>query len=340
MEGRAKRAEVRVEVLRGTVVESRHRVHVAVVDAAGRLRAWAGDPDRVTFARSAIKPLQALPLLEDGVARDFELTGREIALCCASHSGEPHHVEIAAAILDKVEAGEDALACGPHAPFHRPSAMALRARGLEATRLHNNCSGKHAGMLALARFHGWPLGGYHRADHPVQRRMLEEVERWSGLHADEIRTGVDGCGVVTFALPLRRLAGAVARFSAVGRRREGGAGAILDAMAAHPECVAGTDRLCTELIRVVDGRLFAKTGAEGVYVAGSPGAEMGVALKVEDGATRASEPALVAVLAEVGLLSEQEVGRLHRWAEPEVTNTRGEVVGRLQVRAALASRDE
>lgn len=336
MEEREGVGEARVEVLRGGVLESSHRVDVAVVDANGTLRAWAGDPERLTFARSAIKPIQALPLVEDGAARDFELTSRELALCCASHSGEPHHVETAAAILAKVDAGEDALACGSHAPYHRASAEALRVAGMQPSRLHSNCSGKHAGMLALARYHGWPLAGYQRPDHPVQRRMLEEVERWSGLAAEDVPTAIDGCGVVTFALPLRRLASAVARFSAVARRGDTGPGAVLAAMTANPEHVGGSERLCTELLRTVDGRLFAKVGAEGVYVAGSPGAEVGIAIKVEDGARRAAEPALLAVLGELGFLSEQELARLERWAEPELTNTRGEVVGRIRVRSNLA----
>ncbi|HUH12048.1 MAG TPA: asparaginase [Longimicrobiales bacterium] len=327
--------EACVEVLRGGVVESSHRVHVAVVDGAGRLRARAGEVDFPTFARSAIKPLQALPLVEDGAAADLELSARELALCCASHSGEPHHAETAAAILAKAEAGVGALACGAHEPYHGPSARALRERGEAPTRLHNNCSGKHAGMLALARFHGWPQAGYHRADHPVQQRMLQEVERWSGLPAESIATAVDGCGVLTFGLPLQRLAGAMARFAAAARRPEGGAGTLVRAMADHPEYVGGSERLCTELMRAVGGRLFAKVGAEGVYCAASPGAELGIALKVEDGARRAAEPALVAVLGALGLLSEQEQERLERWGRPALRNTRGEVVGRLRPRVAL-----
>ncbi|MGH7505944.1 MAG: asparaginase, partial [Longimicrobiales bacterium] len=157
-----------VEVWRGAVIESRHRVHIAVVGADGKVRARSGDIDLVVYARSAVKPIQALPLLEDGAADRFALTTKELALCCASHSGEPKHVETAAWMLKKVGLDEDALACGPHAPYHEASARALREHGQEPTRLHNNCSGKHAGMLALARVHGWPVAGYHRIDHPVQ----------------------------------------------------------------------------------------------------------------------------------------------------------------------------
>ncbi|HEX6938419.1 MAG TPA: asparaginase [Longimicrobiales bacterium] len=335
---------MRVEVVRGATVESVHRVHVAVVDATGRLQASAGDPRITTFARSSIKAIQALPLVEDGGAERFGLSDEELALCCASHSGEPHHVEAARSILRKAGASEDALACGAHAPFHGPSARALTRAGIEPGRIHNNCSGKHAGMLALARLHDWPTADYHEAAHPVQQRMLAEVSRWTEVPAARIATGVDGCGVVTFALPLTGLAGAFARFCAAGAGSAGGAGAgaagpgptrLVAAMRRHPEYVAGTDRLCTELMRVTGGRIIAKVGAEGVYVAGVPAEGLGLALKVEDGAQRAVEPALLGVLRELGLLVAEEYAALERYAEPALTNTRGERVGSIRPVVAL-----
>src|SRR5262245_10275271 len=288
--------EAAVEVWRGALVESRHRVSVAVCDPSGLLRARCGDTDLVMYARSSIKPLQALPLVEDGAADRFDLTSAELALCCASHSGEPRHVGAAESILRKIGASEEALACGPHAPFHEPSAGALRAAGREPSRLHNNCSGKHAGMLALARHHGWPLAGYQLFEHPVQQRMLNEVARWTDVAPDEILTAVDGCGVATFGAKLRDFALGFARFAAAARRGESGPARIAAAMTRNPEYVGGSGRFCTALIRVTAGRLFVKVGAEGVFLAGAPGAELGVALKVEDGAQRAAEPALIAVL--------------------------------------------
>jgi L-asparaginase II len=316
-----------VEVYRGDVVESRHRVSVAVCDGQGRLRAAAGDPELVVFARSAIKPLQALPLVEDGVADALPLSQPELALCCASHSGEAYHVEAAAALLKRIGADEQALACGAHMPYHEGAANELRARNQPPSRLHNNCSGKHAGMMALARHHGWPVTGYHRLSHPVQQRMLQEVLRWSSASADAVATAVDGCGVVTFALSLRALAVSFGAFAAAARKGDSAAGRVVNAMTSQPEYVGGTGRLCTELMRVAAGRIFVKTGAEGVYLAGAPGAEVGIALKVEDGATRASEPALIAVLRALQLLSDEEVGRLERFVQPGVRNTRNEIVG-------------
>jgi L-asparaginase II len=320
----------RVDVWRGPLIESTHRVHVAVVDADGRLRAGSGETARPTFARSAIKPIQALPLVEDGAAAKHGFGDRELALCCASHNGEPHHVEGVRAMLERIGLEETALACGPHPPFHGPSAKALDAAGQRPGRIHNNCSGKHAGMLALARFHDWPVAAYNTADHPVQRRMLDAVMRWTEVREDDIPIGIDGCGVVTFGLTLHGMAGAFARLAAGARKGGTPAAIVLGAMKSFPESVAGTDRMCTDLMRAVDGRIVAKTGAEGVYCAAIPGAELGIALKVEDGARRAAEPALVAVLRSLGLLSDREMGTLSGYAEPEIRNTRGELAGRIR----------
>ena len=323
-----------VEVLRGGFVESVHRVSVAVVDPGGELRAYAGTSDMVVFARSAVKPVQAVPLVADGVADRFGWGGAELALACASHSGEPRHVEVARGMLASLGLGEDALACGAHAPFNASAARELSDRGEKPTRLHNNCSGKHAAMLGLAAAHGWPLRGYHEAEHPVQQRMLQEISHWSSVTADRIDVAVDGCGVATFALPLSALALTFARL-AVAARSESPAARLIRAMQTFPELVGGTDRLCTELMRTTRGRIFAKVGAEGVYCAGVPGAEIGVALKVEDGAKRAAEPALIEVLRLLGLLTEEDMGDLDRYAGPDVTNTRGEIVGSLRSRITL-----
>jgi L-asparaginase II len=323
-----------VEVTRGPVVESRHRVSIAVVDAHGRLRARSGEVRLVAFARSAVKPIQALPLIEDGVAERYGFTEQEIALACASHNGELRHVDAARAMLRKIGAHEDALACGPHVPMGKAAAQALSAAGRIPGRIHNNCSGKHAGMLALARFYGWPLAGYQQPEHPVQQRMLKEVARWTGVAPEDIPVGVDGCGVATFAVALERLAAAFAAFAASARRGAEPAAAIVQAMVRQPDYVAGADRLCTALMRAAGGRIFAKVGAEGVYLAGIPGAELGIALKVEDGATRAAEPALLATLRALSLLTDDEMEQLQSYAEPDVMNTRNERVGR--IRAAIS----
>lgn len=324
-----------VEVWRGAMVESRHRLSIAVAGADGRLRATAGDPELAVFARSAVKPFQALPLVEDGVVDRFGLTEAELALCCGSHNAEERHVEAARSILAKVGAREELLACGPHPPMGAAAARALAERGVEPGRIHNNCSGKHAGMLALARAHGWPLPGYERPEHPVQRRVLEELARWTEVPAEDIPFAIDGCGVPTFGLALSALARAFARLAAAARAGDEAPSRIVGAMVRNPEYVAGTGRLCTDLMRVAGGRVFAKVGAEGVYCAGVPGAELGIALKAEDGATRASEPALLAVLAALGVLSDDDLAALEPYVVPLVRNTRGEEVGAIRVQLEL-----
>jgi L-asparaginase II len=328
-------AEAVVEVYRGDIIESRHRVHVAVVDSQGRLRAHAGDPRLAAFARSAIKPMQTVPLVSDGVAERFEFDDVEIAICCASHNGELRHTQTVQGMMRKVGVSEGALACGPHVPMGKQAAHDLADRGMKPTRVHNNCSGKHVGMLALAQMRGWPLAGYHQQGHPVQSRMQQELANWTEMDADDLVTAVDGCGVVTFGLPIGRLALAFAKFAGAARAGDGPAATVVKAMTKNPEYVAGTARLCTELMRVSDGRVFAKVGAEGVYCAGVPGAELGIALKVEDGAIRAAEPALIATLKALAILSDDEVADLAAFAEPDVTNTRDERVGGLRARIKL-----
>src|SRR5213594_3909123 len=200
-----------VEQLRGAVVEAWHDVHVAVVDGAGALVAGTGDPELVTFWRSAAKPFQALPLVEDGVVERFGLTGEDLALACASHSSEPGQVAGVRELLGKIGCSERDLLCGPHPPLSEAVAQEYQTRGLRLTAVYSNCSGKHAGMLALARHHGWPTEFYTRHEHPVQQRCLAEVQHWTELPKHEIRTAVDGCGVVCYGLPLRNMAGAYAR---------------------------------------------------------------------------------------------------------------------------------
>lgn len=326
----------RVLVERGVLPESSHRVHVAVVTAAGSLVARCGDPDHATVLRSAAKPFQALPLVEDGVVEALGLTSAELAVACASHNGEPEHLREVASLLAKAGCSAEDLECGPHPPMDAVAARALESAGREAGRIHNNCSGKHAGMLALCRYHGWPLEGYRRDGHPVQDRMLEEVSRWTHVPRDAIGRGVDGCGVVCFSVPLRSAARGIAAFARAGA--EGGpAGEVVRAMTEHPFLVAGTGRLCTELMQATGGRIVAKVGAEGVYVAATVDAGLGIALKVEDGSRRALDPALVAVLKELGLLDSREVDGLGRLDVP-VLNTLGEAVGAIRAVVELEGR--
>ncbi len=319
---------------RNGLVESTHAVHVAVVDAHGLLIASAGDPERATYLRSAAKPFQALPLVEDGVADALALSEAELALCCGSHNAEPEHIEPAASILAKAGLAESDLECGPHRPMSEAAADALVRAGESPRAIHNNCSGKHAGMLALAAHHGWPTAGYVTPDHPVQRRMHAEISRWSGLAEDEIATGEDGCGVVCFSAPLSRLALCFARFAAAAAEGEPAA-RVVRAMTGNPFMVAGSGRLCTALMERIGARVFAKTGAEGLYGVGDLRDGVGIVVKVEDGATRASTIALLGVLQALGVLRADDLDGLASFAAPAVVNTLGTQVGEMRAELDL-----
>lgn len=323
-----------VRVLRGGVVESSHIVHAAAV-RRGRLVLGIGDVERWTFYRSASKPFQALPLVEDGVLDAFGFGTEELALACASHSGEPEHVRVARGMLERLGLPEEALACGGHWPLKASAALRFLDEGRRPGPIDSNCSGKHAGMLGLARFHGWDIQGYQRSDHPVQDRMRRVTSTWTGLARGDLREGVDGCGVVCFAVPLRVMAESFARL-AEAARVGGAAGHVCGAMMRHPYLVAGTDRLCSDLMAAAPG-IVAKVGAEGVYGVSIPDEGLGVAIKVEDGGWRAVDAALVSLLVGLGCLDERGRRELHRYLEPSVSNTRGESVGRLEVEWASAS---
>ena len=309
-----------VEIYRGKVLESRHTVHVAVVNANGQLVAQAGDPALITFWRSAAKPFQALPLVEDGVVARFGLTRQDLALACASHSSEPAQVALVREFLQRIGCSERHLMCGPHRPLSDAVAKDYEARGVRLIAVYSNCSGKHTGMLALAKHHGWPTEFYARVEHPVQQRCLKSVSDYTDVPAKEIGVAVDGCGVACFALPLRQMALAYTRLD----------GPVLEAMTIHPELIAGDGRPCTEMMRAHPGRVVAKVGAEGIYSALLIRESLGVALKVEDGHSVASALAIATVLSELGL-KPQPATLLKR----PITNSRGEIVGEMRVNGGL-----
>jgi L-asparaginase II len=329
-------SDLRIEATRGELVESEHRVVVAVMDAGGRRVAESGNPVQVTFWRSAAKPFQALPLVADGAADALGLSDAELAIACASHSSEPGHRAVVQGFLGRLGLGEADLACGAHPPLSDEVAeQAIRDR-VPLTPAWSNCSGKHAGMLALARYHGWPTSGYERAAHPVQQRILAEVARWTDVAPEAIITAIDGCAAVTFALPLAAMALAWARFGATA---EVPAARLRAAIAGHPWLVAGTGRLCTELMAALPGRVLAKVGAAGVYCAALPELGLGVALKIVDGDMAASGPALLAVLGQVvacaGVSPRYDFGPVAAFADRSIPNTRGVPVGRVRAAGQL-----
>jgi L-asparaginase II len=335
-------APVAILVRRGERVESEHRVACAVVDAGGRVLGSVGDVERPVFPRSAVKPLQALVLVESGAADRFSVSERELALACASHGGEPEHVDVVQAWLARLGLDDAVLECGAHPPSHAPSAARLIAAGQPPERVHNNCSGKHAGMITVARHLDAPVPGYSRADHPVQQLVADVLRAMTGM-SELPAPAIDGCGLPTWPLPLARLATAMARLgrppSALPAARTAACVRVRAAMTAHPHLVAGTGRLCSELMAAAP-EILAKTGAEGVYAACLPARGLGLALKVEDGAGRAAEVALLATLRALGALGPEAETALAERARPQLRNHGGLVVGRIEPAAGWPPFDQ
>ena len=323
------RSDPLVHVMRGGRVESVHRGHVAVVDASGRLLAWAGEPRFLVFPRSSYKPFQTVPLVESGAWDRSGLGDEALALVAGSHSGTDRHAEVARSILSAAGSDESALRCGSHPPYDDATASALRARGETPAPIRHNCSGKHAGMLLLARHLGAPLSSYVEREHPVQRRIFERFAEILGEPWVDPDLAIDGCSAPTPRMPLTTLAHAFALLAS-GRDAAGkdvpALARIRDAMRRHPEMVAGEGRLDTLLMRALPDSV-AKAGAEGVHVTGILEQGIGIAVKIEDGTRRALGPAVTSALEALGLIGPGEKTALAQHAGDRLRNFAGLEVG-------------
>jgi L-asparaginase II len=339
-------AEPLVEVRRGAITESRHRGHVVAVEPDGKVRAFRGAPENVTFLRSSAKPFQALPLIISGAADDFGFTDQEIALACASHSGEPIHTEIAASMLEKIGLTPEALKCGVHEPYSPTAAQELRSKGLAPNVLHNNCSGKHAGMLALAKHLGAPTATYDSPENPVQLAIGKIISQFCDIAVEDLAVGIDGCGVPVFGITVKAMAIGYARLVAppadFEQKVRDASARIVKVMTAYPELIGGTtERLDTEIMRAARGRVISKVGAEGVYTAGIlPCAEwprgLGLSLKIEDGDDHRARPTVVIeALRQLEVLRDDSLEAVARYAFFPVKNRRGEIVGEIRASFAL-----
>jgi L-asparaginase II len=316
-----------VVVTRGDGVESEHQVHAAVVDARDRVVAGAREVTKRTYWRSCAKPFQVMPLVASGGFDELPWTADELTLACASHGGEPEHVNVAESMLQDIGREEGDLVCGPHDPLSSRGARIVRENGIRLSRLHNNCSGKHAAMLAFAHTSGWEMDGYERPEHPVQQAASATVATWTGVPQSKLSIAVDGCGVVVYGLPLDAMARAYARFAAAYRRGDEVPRRVIDAIRSRPHLFGGTDRFDTVLLEATEGRVLAKIGAEGVHSIALLEAGLGVAVKVGDGAPRAQFPAVLRLLQRLGALPEPLSPWLADQLHRPVRNTRGERVG-------------
>jgi L-asparaginase II len=331
---------VLVEVTRGPLVESRHRGAIAVVDASGSRVAAVGDVEAAVFPRSAVKAIQALPLVESGAADAYGFGKAELALAASSHCGEPRHVETVAAMLGAAGCTVTDLECGAHMPTSSVAERALIRAGHPASPLHNNCSGKHAGFICTACHLGLDPKGYVLPDHPVQREVTAALSELTGTRLEAGNRGVDGCSIPAYAIPLVRLAHGFARMATgegLASLRAAAASRMLDACMSEPFMVAGSGRFDTDVMPLLPGRLFVKGGAEGVYCGALPDRGLGIALKIDDGTTRAAEVAMAAVaaafLAPVDDAARALAGRL----APPLHNVRGIVVGEVRPAEGLVA---
>lgn len=338
-----------VEVRRGAITESRHLGHLSVLSGEGRQLYSKGEPETVTFLRSSAKPHQVIPLITTGAADYFGITDREIAVACGSHNGEEEHTQAVLSMLGKMGLDQSALNCGPQEPYGKEAAEELKRRGEKPSAIHNNCSGKHAMMLALALRLKAPLKDYERFEHPVQQLIARTVAQFSELRVEEMGVAVDGCSAPNFAIPVRAMALMYARLVRPpawldGATREACA-RVAAAMTAHPEMVEGRGELDTTLMKACKGKLVSKVGAEGVYTAGVLPCErfpegLGLAFKIEDGdkGDRARSPLAVELLRQLGLLEGADVTGLGEFARGIIRNHRGDEVGESVAVADLNSR--
>lgn len=327
-------SEILLHYTRGGKVESLHRGDIAVVDVKGKLVDSVGNPDLPMFWRSAAKPFQVLPFVTEGGLAQYEISSEELALMVSSHSGEQQHVELVRKALIKVGLTEAALACGSAKPMNSKAAKAIMLNNEKYQAVHNACSGKHTGMLALCKMLGLPVEGYTEPDHEVQKVMHSAVAEAAGLKAEEVEIGIDGCGVPVFYLPLKNMAYAYARLGQPvsgnwGQNTEAVA-AIRDAMLAHPSVVAGTGRIDTAVMNLTKGRILAKIGAEAVYCLAAVNQGIGISFKIEDGSYRAINPTVIGVLKRLDLITATEHEELLKMFPPVLKNHRGDVIGTVE----------
>ena len=336
---------VLVEVRRGAIVESRHRGAIVLADPEGKVLLQIGDARLATSTRSTIKPIQALPIITSGAADHFNLTNRELAAASASHEGEQIHTETAALMLARAGLDETALRCGAQVPYSADTARQLERDGLPFNQLHNNCSGKHAGMLLTAVHRGLSIEDYVSPAHPIQREIIKTFARFGDL-TEEMPTAIDGCSAPTFGVPLDSLAIAFARLvNAAGETETAialdsdlaqAAKRVVRAMIEYPEMIGGTKgRFDTDLLRAARGKLICKVGAEAVYSVGVLPCEkfprgLGLSFKMEDGSYRGLAPTVVETLAQLGILDEMELTQLASYHRPIIDNRRGLQVGEVR----------
>ncbi|MCX7979082.1 MAG: asparaginase [Bdellovibrionaceae bacterium] len=324
---------LRVEVTRGNLVESVHEVIAVVVDARGTVDGHWGNINYLVMPRSAIKMLQALPLVEGGFLEKFGLDEKALALACASHAGEKQHITVLADWMNKIKIKEGDLVCGAAYPSHEATRLEMQKKGVPPSSIFHNCSGKHLGIITTCLGLGENPAGYHRYEHPAQVRLRKVLSDLLRIQLDKCGWGIDGCGIPTYAVPLQSLAVGMLSFinSTMFPVRDAALAKIREAAVGNPQLLSGTGESVAEIISATQGRVILKSGAEGVFCALLPQKKQALALKVVDGGRRAAEVALLHICRLLGAISEAEFSNLRKIANPELTNSRGDRVGEIRV---------
>ena len=325
-------SEILVKVTRGNQIESIHRGHIVIANAKGDILHQLGDPDFTICLRSCTKPLQALPIITTGAADKFSLTPAELAVMSGSLNGQDFQVSAIKSILNKIGLDEHSLQCGVHRPSHRKTAKRLEEEGKKPSPLHNNCAGKHSAMLTLCVYHEWPLDNYISKEHPVQQLILQTVSSMTEVPIEEIGIGIDGCGVPVYFLPLKNLAGSYAKLTSSSDQS---IHRLMEAIFFHPEMIAGDERICTDIMRTLGKKVFAKTGAEGGYAMSIMEKGWGIAIKIEDGNNRAVNPVIIETLKQLAILTRKEEDKLYTYHHSVIKNHRKETVGSVEAHFSL-----
>lgn len=315
---------------RSNRVESIHQGYICIVDSDNRVRYSLGDPEAKIYFRSCAKPFQAVPFVASGAMEKYRVTPQELAVICGSHSGEPAHLETVSSILNKLGLHEENLECGAAEPYNRTASDELIRMGRQPSKLHNCCSGKHAAMLALCKFYGYPLADYIHPEHPVQQLLKKTIAELLHVDPASIPTGTDGCGVPSYVLTLQQGAYLYSLLSLGYRGNNHYAhalGTIAQAMTAYPYMVNGQEEFCTDLMAYMHGRVVGKVGAEGIYGVAVPEKRLGICVKIADGNERGIYPVIMHILYQLGLLGLEEMKNLKNWAFPPIKNHRGSIVG-------------
>ncbi|KKE77903.1 asparaginase [Bacilli bacterium] len=333
-----------IQVYRGGYLESTHDVHIAIVDTKGNLKYSYGDPSRLTFPRSALKPFQAISLIESGAAEHFSFTDEEIAVSCASHSGEEIHRSTVLGMMEKINIKESDLYCGPQIPKDIEGYKTVIRNGGDVSPVFNNCSGKHTGMIAASLYLNESPKTYYELSHPLQQRIIDIMADVFGMKREDIEAAIDGCGLPTHYLPLKNFALGFARLARPDQLEDmthrDALERIRNSMMAHPRLVAGKDRFDTDVMKVLKGKLVSKMGAEGMQGIGLVEEGLGIAIKVEDGNDRGAYVAAMKVLEQLNILDKKMVERLLKYEKEPIFNTVGEKVGEITAEFTLNKHED